>query len=169
MLEQEAPEFKVGFISLKHHYPRFISVSVLAMHHRCKCGQAAKAGCGSAVHGEPAYSAHQSCRKSLSRCQWQRRCQLPRLTLVWPPFMVTPSLPPRCSVCQRVVFCLPTSVTAGCTGRWNTLRVQRVFLWFLGLLFVGFFFFLLLRLPSRLASPCPKQPRAVCGAGCVTL
>lgn len=55
--------FKMGPISLKH-YLRFISFSVLLTRQRCKCEQAAKAGCGSAGHWEPAYSAHQSCRKS---------------------------------------------------------------------------------------------------------
>lgn len=134
--------------------------------------RAARAGCGSAVHGEPAYCAQQSCRKSQSCCQWQERRQLLRLTLVWPPFMVTPSLSPLCSHRQHVVFCLPTSGTAGCTGRWNTLWVQRVFL-------VLFFLFfpsrcLLLRLPittdSRLlALSGSTQPKAVCGATAVTL
>lgn len=54
----------MGSISLKQHYLRFVSVSFLMTRQRCKCEEAAKAGCGSAGYGEPAYSAHQSCRKS---------------------------------------------------------------------------------------------------------
>lgn len=83
--------------------------------------------------------------------------------------MVIPSpLSPR-SFRQHVVFCLLTSVTAGCAGRWNTLGVQRVFVWFLGGCFVFFCFVFspYWDSPSRLSSPCRKQPNSLCCAGCV--
>lgn len=140
---------------------------------RCpKCRKAAKAKYSSAGHGKPAYSAHQSCRKSpklLPEAEPMPTAQINSRLASFHGHSVSSSSPLPC-LHQHVVFCLPTSVTAGCTGRWNTPRVQRVFVWFFGCWLFGFSLFTCRSgPPSQLAPPCCKQPKSVCCTDILTL
>lgn len=134
----------------------------------CKCEQAAKAGCGSAGHEEPAYSAHQSCRKSpklLPEAEPVPTAQINSCLASFHGHSVSSSssllpsarclLPPDLRHCR---LCRPLE------HAWGSTCVCLVFG---GLFFFCFVFSPYWGSPSRLAPPCRKRPKSVCCAGCV--